>query len=157
MPERRRATATFYRSDTDTCPPFGGVPRFTGTAGPLGDFLTADAPADGQTEFSFPNFPDAVGMGPISEPRLSAVAFGQIDTDPSDRSAFDPDRPPVTAGLLYDIPRAGAPADDGTRPSFPKFSNAVGVDPIPEPRRSAVAFGRNGCQNCNRHGGNAGA
>ena len=106
MPERRRATATFDRSDTDTCPPVGGVPRFTGTAGPLGDIATADAPADGQTEFSFPNFPDAVGMGPISEPRLSAVAFGQIDTDPSDKSAFDPDRPPVTAGSFRDIPRS---------------------------------------------------
>ena len=143
MPERRRATATFDRSDTDTCPPVGGVPRFTGTAGPLGDIATADAPADGQTEFSFPNFPDAVGMGPISEPRLSAVAFGQIDTDPSDKSAFDPDRPPVTAGSLYDIPRAGAPADDGTRSSFPKFGNAVDMGMISEPRGSAAAFGRN--------------
>ena len=143
MPERRRATATFDRSDTDTCPPVGGAPHFTGIAGPFDDILRAGAPADGQTEFSFPNFPDAVGMGPISEPRLSAVAFGQIDTDPSDKSAFDPDRPPVTAGSLYDIPRAGAPADDGTRSSFPKFGNAVDMGMISEPRGSAAAFGRN--------------
>ena len=120
-----------------------GVPHFTGIAGPLGDIPTADAPADGQTEFSFPHSRKAVGVSPISGPRRATVAFGQNDTDPSDKSAFDPDRPPVTAGSLYDIPRAGAPADDGTRSSFPKFGNAVDMGMISEPRGSAAAFGRN--------------
>jgi hypothetical protein len=64
MPERRNATAIFDRSDTDTCPPAGGVPHFTGIAGPLGDIPTADAPADGQTEFSFPQFPQGRGREP---------------------------------------------------------------------------------------------
>ena len=142
MPERRHATATFDRSDSDV-PAISGAPHFTGIAGPFDDIPHAGAPADGQTEFSFPNFPDAVGMGPISEPRLSAVAFGQIDTDPSDKAAFDPDRPPVTVGSFRDIPRAGAPADDETRFSFPKFGNAADMGPISEPRGSAAAFGRN--------------